>query len=253
MTELAVFDMAGTTINDRDEVYRVLREATEREGAKYSDEAFQQWMGTEKKWAIENLLRLGGVDVDAELHEKVWQWFRQELRRTYTDNPPEPLPGIEETLAALRERGIKVALTTGFAREIADLIFDLMGWKPGQTFDASSCGDEVEAGRPAPDMIERVMEELGIDDRAAVISVGDTSADVQSALRAGVTSVGVLTGHLTRKDFEAEGAHLVLDSVADLPQALNDLPAAGTMTTAGAAAGATDSAGATDTADAVAR
>ncbi|MDN5636172.1 MAG: HAD hydrolase-like protein, partial [Brevibacterium sp.] len=129
MIELAIFDMAGTTIDDRDEVYRVLREATEREGANYTDEVFQKWMGTEKKWAIENLLRLGGVEVDDELHEKTWEWFRQELRRTYTDNPPKPLPGIEEALATLREQGIKVALTTGFAREIADLIFSSMGWQ----------------------------------------------------------------------------------------------------------------------------
>lgn len=225
MIELAIFDMAGTTIDDRDEVYRVLREATEREGANYTDEVFQKWMGTEKKWAIENLLRLGGVEVDDELHEKTWEWFRQELRRTYTDNPPKPLPGIEEALATLREQGIKVALTTGFAREIADLIFTSMGWQQGETFDASSCGDEVEAGRPAPDMIETVMKELGVEETAAVVSVGDTSADVQSALRAGVTSVGVLTGHLSRKDFAAEGAHLVLDSVAGLPDALVDLPA----------------------------
>lgn len=224
MIELAVFDMAGTTIDDRDEVYRVLREATEREGANYTDEVFQKWMGTEKKWAIENLLRLGGVDVDDDLHEKTWEWFREELRRTYTDNPPKPLPGIEEALTTLREQGIKVALTTGFAREIADLIFASMVWEQGETFDASACGDEVEAGRPAPDMIERVMKELGAEDTAAVVSVGDTSADVQSALRAGVTSIGVLTGHLSRKDFAAEGAHLVLDSAAELPDALADLP-----------------------------
>ena len=224
MIELAIFDMAGTTIDDRDEVYRVLREATEREGANYTDAEFQKWMGTEKKWAIENLLRLGGVEVNAELHEKVWEWFRAELRQTYTDNPPRPLPGIEEALATLRDQGIKVALTTGFAREIADLILDSMGWHKGATFDASSCGDEVEAGRPAPDMIETVMAELGVTDRAAVISVGDTSADVVSALRAGVTSVGVLTGHLSREDFAAEGAHVVLESVADLPRVLEEQP-----------------------------
>ena len=52
MFKLAIFDMAGTTVNDRDEVYRVLREAPEMEGAKFSDEVFQQYMGTEKHWAI---------------------------------------------------------------------------------------------------------------------------------------------------------------------------------------------------------
>ena len=217
MIQLAIFDMAGTTVNDRDEVYRVLREATEREGATYTDEQFQQWMGTEKKWAIENLLRLGGVEVTEELHERAWQWFRQELRRTYTDNPPTPLPGVEEALASLRSQGIKVALTTGFSREIADLILSAMGWEQGRTFDASSCGDEVPAGRPEPYMIQKVMEVLAVDAPATVISAGDTAADVRSAQAAGVTSVGVLTGHLTREDFTGLGADLVLDSVADLP------------------------------------
>lgn len=46
--QLVVCDMAGTTINDRDEVYRVLRAATEREGARLSDAQFQEHMGTEK-------------------------------------------------------------------------------------------------------------------------------------------------------------------------------------------------------------
>lgn len=222
MIELAVFDMAGTTIDDRDEVYRVLRQATEREGARYTDEQFQRWMGTEKKWAIENLLRIGGIEVTEERHEKAWEWFRAELRRTYTDNPPKPLPGIEEALASLRDRGIKVALTTGFSREITDLIFAAMGWEPGRTFDTSSCGDEVTAGRPEPDMIRKVMANLEIDDPAKVISAGDTSADIQSARRAGVTAVGVLTGHLSREDFAAEGADLILASAADLPEAVKN-------------------------------
>lgn len=223
MIELAVFDMAGTTIDDRDEVYRVLREATEREGANYTDEQFQQWMGTEKKWAIENLLRIGGVEVDDALHERAWEWFRAELHRTYTENPPQPLPGVENALGQLHERGIKIAMTTGFSREIADLIFSAMGWNVGSTFDTSSCGDEVASGRPQPDMIQKVMANLDITDPAKVVSVGDTAADVQSALNAGVTSVGVLTGHLTRENFAAEGAHLVLDSVAELPEALENL------------------------------
>ncbi|MGP6172673.1 HAD hydrolase-like protein [Corynebacterium sp. A21] len=217
MIELAVFDMAGTTVNDRDEVYRVLREATEREGAKYTDEQFQQFMGTEKFYAIGKLLEIGGIEHTEEIHNSAWDWFREELRRTYTENPPLPLPGIEEALATLRAEGIKVGLTTGFSREITDLILEAMGWKVGGNLDASRAGDEVADGRPAPDLIQLVMADLEIDDPAKVISVGDTSADVQSALRASVTSVGVLTGHLTEADFESEGAHIVVDSVAVLP------------------------------------
>lgn len=224
MVNLVVCDMAGTTIDDRDEVYRVLRAATERFGASYPDETFQQWMGTEKKWAIRNLLELGGVDVDEELVEKAWQWFRGELARTYTEQPPTPLPGVEAALRRLRAGGVKVGLTTGFSREIVDLILNAMGWTCGDssddTVDAVAAGDEVEAGRPEPFLIQAVMAATGVDDPAQVVSAGDTEADVRSAQNAGVRSVGVLTGHLSVGDFHTLGADVVLDSVADLPAEL---------------------------------
>lgn len=223
MISLAIFDMAGTTVNDRDEVYRVLREATERAGARYTDEQFQQWMGTEKKWAIRNLLELGGLQVTGELVDQTWEWFRAELRRTYTENPPVPLDGVEDMLRDLRDRNIRIALTTGFNRETVDLILASMGWSEGDLLDATAAGDEVEAGRPEPFLIRKVMAELDVTDPAAVISLGDTQADVISAQRAGVRSVGVLTGHLSEEEFGELNADHVLASAAHLPRLLEEL------------------------------
>lgn len=215
MIQLAIFDMAGTTIDERDEVYRILREAAEREGAIFSDETFQHYMGTEKHWAIGKLLAEGGIEPTEEIHERAWQWFREELNRSYTAQPPRPLDGIEELFGKLHERGIKVGLTTGFSREIVDLILNSMGWG-AELIDASAAGDEVPAGRPEPFLIQEVMKKLDVNDTAAVISSGDTRADVVSAQRAGVTSVGVLTGHLTEEDFVALNADHILKSAADL-------------------------------------
>ncbi|MDO5032711.1 HAD-IA family hydrolase [Corynebacterium sp.] len=212
---LAIFDMAGTTVNERDEVYRVLREAAEREGAQFSDETFQKYMGTEKRWAIGKLLSEGGIEPTPEIHEKAWQWFREELDSTYRQNPPQPIDGVEEAFAALRAAGIKVGLTTGFSREIVDLILGAMGWDDS-VIDFSAAGDEVEAGRPEPFLIQRVMEQAGVTDPAQVLSCGDTEADVVSAQRAQVTSVGVLTGHLSREKFGELGADHVLDSAAEI-------------------------------------
>ncbi|OFN55271.1 hypothetical protein HMPREF2547_00110 [Corynebacterium sp. HMSC055G02] len=56
-----------------------------------------------------------------------WEFFRAELARTYKDNPPTPLPGVEDMLGTLHNKGIKVGLTTGFAREIVDIIVSAMG------------------------------------------------------------------------------------------------------------------------------
>lgn len=227
--KLAVFDMAGTTVDDRDEVYRVLRRAVERRGARFSDEEFQKWMGTEKRWAIKNLFKVGGVDADDALIDASFEWFLEELGRTYTANPPVPLPGVEQALGQLRSAGIKVALTTGFSRSIADLILGRMNWRlvgspeePSAAIivDAVVCGDEVPAGRPEPHMIQAVMAQTGVGDVSEVISLGDTVVDVESARAAGVTAVGVTTGRLTAVDLQAAGADLVLGSAADLPDML---------------------------------
>lgn len=220
MTALVVLDMAGTTIDDRDEVYRVLREATERFGADYTDAQFQQWMGTEKRWAIANLLKIGGVEPDEAMLEEAWRWFRAELRRTYEEQPPTALPGVEDALHRLQSAGVKVGLTTGFSREIAEIILGGLGWLENGLVDVLVAGDEVPAGRPEPYLIREVMVRTGVTDRLAVVSAGDTEADVESARRAEVYSVGVLTGHLSRADFESHGADLVLDSAADLPERL---------------------------------
>jgi phosphoglycolate phosphatase len=220
--QLAVLDMAGTTVDDRHEVYRVLRACVEREGARFDDATFQQWMGTEKRAAIRSLLTLGGVPATDELVESTFAWFRTELTRSYTENPPIPLPGIEDALTTLRQRGIALGLTTGFSRDIADLILDRLGWSGGteaaaSPIDAVVCGDEVPEGRPAPHMIQEVMHRTGITDPSRVASIGDTAVDVESARRAGVLAIGVLTGKLARADHEAVGADVVVGSVADLP------------------------------------
>lgn len=222
MIALAVFDIAGTTVDERDEVYRTLRVSVEREGATVAPAELQKWMGTEKRGAIQNLLRAGGVEPADDVVDRAYAWFLTTLRGSYLSNPPLPLPGIPEAISELRARGIKVALTTGFSTEIASPLLAGLGWTahdgdPASMLDAVVCADTVAAGRPAPYMIHRAMEATGIQDVAQVAAAGDTAADVLAARRAGVLGIGVLTGHLTREDFQQHPHDLVVESVADLP------------------------------------
>ncbi|MEL4358725.1 MULTISPECIES: phosphonatase-like hydrolase [unclassified Luteococcus] len=215
---LCAFDMAGTTIDDRGRVYDALRDSVTNRGATVADGDLQTWMGTEKRDAITNLLRLGGVEPTAEVVDQTYADFVDLLRRYYTQTPPVPLPGVAEAFDALRAAGIKVALTTGFSREVAEPLLTALGWEVGQQLDAVVCADEVAAGRPAPYMVHRALERTGVDCMTTVLVAGDTVADVKAGLRSGAAqSIGVLTGQLSREALAGAGATAVLDGVKDIP------------------------------------
>ncbi|WP_053385266.1 phosphonatase-like hydrolase [Leucobacter celer] len=230
MITLAVFDMAGTTIDDGGAVYEALRRAVEETGVMVSPADLQTWMGTEKRAAITALIELGGGDpttpegrVDA-----AFERFRTILDELYTAEPPTPIDGVPEAVAALRASGVQVALTTGFSVDVAEGILDQLGWIVGDgdgsasadavRLDALVCGDEVAAGRPAPYMIHRAMERTGTLDASEVLVAGDTAVDVQAGAHSGAAiTIGVLSGKLAREAFEGQPYTELLDSVAEIP------------------------------------
>lgn len=239
MITLAVFDMAGTTIDDGGEVYRALEDAVTETGATVAPADLQTWMGTEKRAAITALMELGGGDPTAPgVVDRAFARFQEILAERYAAAPPTALAGVPEAIAELRAAGIRVALTTGFSRDVATSILSRLGWTiapqaeavsapaapvlPAGTadavvVDALVCGDEVLAGRPAPYMIQRAIERTGTLDVRTVIVAGDTAVDVQAGAHSGAAhSIGVLTGKLERTDFPAE-ATAVLAGVAEIP------------------------------------
>lgn len=155
MIELAVFDMAGTTIEDHGLVYQALRGSVEETGATVSAADLQLWMGTDKVSAINALMRLGGVEPVGESVHRAFGRFRELLAAFYAEQPPIALPGIETALQNLRTRGIKIALTTGFDDDVAYPLLETLGWSvgPAGLLDAVVTTTDVRAGRPAPYMI----------------------------------------------------------------------------------------------------
>jgi phosphonatase-like hydrolase len=144
--------------------------------------------------------------------------FRSRLATAYADNPPRPLPGVPEALGALRAAGIRVALNTGFDRDITDSLLNALGWDDNSVVDAVVCGSDVAAGRPAPFMIFHAMEQLGVTDVARVLVAGDTPRDLEAGTNAGAGFVvGVLTGASDADELGTYQHTHLLPSVADLP------------------------------------
>lgn len=226
MIEMVAFDMAGTTIDDHGAVYEALEAAVIETGATVAPNDLQEWMGTDKVEAITALMRLGGVEPEPDSVAHALDRFRVILADSYRQNPPVALPGVEDALRSLRERGIRIALTTGFSDEVALPLLSALGWTIGQAggdlLDAVVTTSQVASGRPAPHLIHHAMERLGVHNVRDVLAAGDTIVDLLAARNAGVIAVGVLTGKLGRAELEPHPHDYILDSVVDvldLPEA----------------------------------
>lgn len=218
MIDLVALDIAGTTLDDGGAVYDALRQAVEERGATVAPDDLQTWMGTDKVTAIDALLRLGGLTSTPEQVQDSFDRFRTILRDRYAARPATILPGVDDAVRTLRNAGISVALTTGFSRDIVELLLDSVGWNVGDDLDAVITTDDVPAGRPAPFMIHRAMEHTETLDVRRVLAAGDTVVDLRAANNAGVISVGVLTGQTPRPLLEAEPHDHILPSVSALPE-----------------------------------
>lgn len=212
---LVVFDLSGTTVEDRGQVSTAFAVAFERAGLRLTAEDLRAVRGTTKRQAILGLVS-GGPDGVARA-ERTYETFREELRARYTATGIQAIAGALDTFAWLRHRRIRVALTTGFDRDITSMMLDALGWMNGIA-DAIVCGEDVIHGRPAPDLILRAMALTAIEDVRLVAAVGDTVHDLRAGARAGVRwNIGVLSGAHDHAALAAEPHTHLLGSVASLP------------------------------------
>jgi phosphonatase-like hydrolase len=215
---LVVSDMAGTTVKDGGEVALAFAAALADHGVEASAAQINAVRGASKREAIATFVAPGHANeygADAARVEAVYSAFKHHLQRVFT-REAVPVPGAVDTFAWLREHKIKLALNTGFDRDITELLIDALNWR--DVADAVICGDDVPQGRPAPYMIFRAMEATGTVDVRQVLNIGDTVSDLQAARNAGVAvSVGVLSGAHTREQLAREAHTTLINNIAELP------------------------------------
>ena len=219
---LAAFDIVGTLIEDTGVIVRSFSQAFELKGIPASEEAIQQLRGAAKRDVIRHFVskRHGQNSHADDVVEEIYQTFKRMLEENYKNNSVKPIPGAEDTLDWLRGRGILIATTTGFYREVRDLILGKLGWD-GSFFDCNLCSDDVPRGRPAPYMIFQCMSRLNVLDVNRVIAIGDTPLDMQAGCNAGCCGViGVLTGAHGVETLGMTRHTHIIPSIASLPTLL---------------------------------
>ena len=138
--------------------------------------------------------------------------FREKFGRDYTDedvqaryvafqrvlfdtleNYSEPIPGVVDTVEALRKAGIKIGSTTGYTDKMMDIVIPAAE-KAGYKVDNCVTSDHLPAGRPYPYMVYRNMIDLAVPSVDCVLKYGDTIADIKEGVNAKVWTVGVVMG-----------------------------------------------------------
>jgi len=215
--DLVVFDMVGTTVRATNQVPAAFQETFEQVGVILSDEEIQSVRGRSKREAISDLLthHLSAAD-ERRLATGVYNDFQRILIKRYEEHGVEPVDGADETFEWLRKHDVKVALSTGFDRALADLLLQMIGWD--KSIDAVVCNEDVHRGRPAPYLVFRAMEWTGCECVRRVAVVGDTVSDLQAASNAGARwSIAVLSGAHSESQLKSCPHSEIIASVRELP------------------------------------
>lgn len=205
MIKLCVFDLAGTTINDDGGVVaEAFRMAFTKAGFDLSKDLVNKYMGFSKPEAIANILTHAHIDLSYVEQDKIHNDFIANMI-DYYDNYTGNLAidGARKVFTSLHDRGIKVAVNTGFSRPIVDVILSKLGWSTNGLVDVSVTSDEVYRGRPEPYMIQKIMSTLLLTNPEEVAKIGDTPADLLEGVTAGCgLVVGVTEGSHTKDQLE---------------------------------------------------
>jgi phosphonatase-like hydrolase len=215
--------MAGTTVADDGVVLECFVAAAEAVGLEASREELNARMGQSKIEVFTELAeRQLGAGEGAALARAGFDAFRRILERVYAGGAAQPMPGAEPLFGWLRDRGIRVALNTGFYRAVTDQLIDALGWH-GQV-DAVVCSDDVPRGRPAPFMIHEAMQRCDVSSVHDVIAVGDTPSDVRAGHNAGVRAVvAVTSGSHSASELRSHQPTHVVEGVSALPRLVSQL------------------------------
>lgn len=215
--EAVIFDWAGTTVDyGCFAPVQVFTEVFRNAGVEPTMEEVREPMGM-LKWAhIRTMLELPRIktewgkrygrdpqDADAD---RLYESYEPSLLKIL-DQYSDPKPYVKETVAELRNRGIRIGSTTGYTDVMMDIVAPKakeLGYEPDCWFSPDSTGG---MGRPYPYMIFKNMEALKVSSVDRVIKAGDTISDIREGKNAGVFTIGILEGSsligLAREEFEA--------------------------------------------------
>ena len=214
MSEAAILDVDGTLVD------------TNYHHALCWYRAFRERDVVVPMWRLHRHVGMGGDKYVAavagdDVEERLGGGLRDRWEELFDEAIDEVVPfeGAREFIVDLKERGLTVVLASSSIEAHLDHFLDLLDVR--DLADAWTMKDDVESSKPDPDLVATALEQAGTRD---AVMVGDTPWDVESAKRAGIETICVLTGGFGETELRAAGAASVFDSVAALRRGLDASP-----------------------------
>lgn len=216
MSGVAILDVDGTLVD------------TNYQHALAWYRAFQAHDVVLPVWRIHRHIGMGGDQlVQALTGERFEREHGEDVRAAETERYREMIDEVQPTQDArlliedLHERGRTVVLASSAKQAELDRYLELLDAR--DLADGWTSAADVQATKPAPDLVETALRQAGAQPGKAVM-VGDSPWDVQAAERAGVRTIAVMTGGFSQEELLGAGAVAVFESVAELRESLDDTP-----------------------------
>jgi HAD superfamily hydrolase (TIGR01509 family) len=213
--QAVVFDLDGVIV-DSEHVWDAAREALSRErGGGWHEGAQQDMMGMSSvEWSRYMHERLGLKDPPEEISAEVVR----RLQATYREELPL-VDGATEAVARLAGRW-PLGLASSSNREIIDLVLELSGLN--QFFEATVSSEEVQRGKPSPDVYLEAARRLGADP-AGSAAVEDSRSGILSASAAGMRVVAIPNKRFPPDEEALAAADVIIPSINELtPDAVEE-------------------------------
>ena len=213
---LAILDLDGTLVD------------TNYQHALAWYRAFRDHGLVQPVWRVHRHIGMGGDQLVGALagervEEQRGEAIRQAEKQHYMQmiGEVEAMAGARELVAELRRSGRTVVLASSAKQDEVDHYLDLLEVR--ELADAWTTAADVQATKPAPDLVHAALARAGAEAREATM-VGDTPWDAKAARAAGVRTVTVMTGGFSREELLQAGACDVFESVAELLDRLHSTP-----------------------------
>jgi len=219
---MVVFDMAGTTVDEGNVVYRTLHKAIEKVCPSVSfEDVLKLGAGKEKLQAIRETLSGSNISLNETTIQEIFNDFLGLLDIAYANLIVVPTNNTERLFNELRTKDIKVVLNTGYNTVTAISLLNKLNWVKGVQYDLLVTSSDVSNNRPMPDMILYAMDKLDITDASTVIKVGDSTIDIEEGRNAGCKyNIGVTTGAHTKAQLESANPDYIFDNIYDVVSVL---------------------------------